>query len=268
VPDERPDVDRGAGAPDAASGTRTFKLVIAYDGTAFHGWQRQPACRTVQGAVEEALAVVLGGHVPVQGAGRTDAGVHARGQVGSFRAATGLPARAVAAGLRHHLPGDVRVRTCDEVAAGFDARRSAVARRYAYRLLAAGDVLWERFAWHPRRRVHREPLAAATAVLAGGHDFSAFRAAGGAAVSPCCRVQQAVWYDWEGGVRFEITADRFLYHMVRNVVGTAVALADTADPARAMRDVLQSRARARGGPTAPPEGLCLEHVAYEEESRS
>ena len=240
----------------------TFKLVIAYDGTSFHGWQRQPAQRTVQGVLEAALGTVLQEPVSVQGAGRTDAGVHARGQAGSFRSATRIPAGGIGHALRPHLPEDVQVRSCEEVADDFDARRSAVARRYVYRLLDADDVLWRRFAWHPRRTLDPAALAAATQALEGAHDFEAFRAAGGPDVSPLCTVHRAAWHPWEGGVAFEIVADRFLYRMVRGIVGTALAVAGTRDPALAMRAVLGSRSRARTGPTAPPQGLCLEQVGY------
>ena len=124
---------------------RTLKLTVAYDGTAFHGWQRQPGVRTVQGALEGALARVLGVEaIAVPGAGRTDAGVHARGQVASFACESSLPARAFPPLLGRELPPDVRVLHAEDAAPGFHARHSARARRYAYRLLAVPDVLRER----------------------------------------------------------------------------------------------------------------------------
>ncbi len=262
----RPDPDRQAAQPDGTrEGARltTCRLLIAYDGTAFHGWQRQPGRRTVQGELEAALAVVLGTPVVVQGAGRTDAGVHAHGQVGSFRAALRVPPRALAAALRPALPADLQVREAEAAPEGFDARRSARARHYRYRLLDRPDVLWQRFAWWPRRTPAWEALAAAVAPLVGAHDCSAFRAAGGADVSPHCTIRHAAWERWEAGVCLDIVADRFLYHMVRNIVGTALAAAATPDPGAAMAGVLASRARTRAGVTAPPQGLCLEHVAYD-----
>jgi len=237
-------------------------MEVGYDGTAFHGWQRQPGLRTVQGELEIALAAVLGAEVRLTAAGRTDAGVHARGQVVSFRASTPLPASALVPLLRRVLPGDIRARHAQACDPTFDARRSARARRYAYRLLDRADVLWERFAWHPRRPTDPDALGNAASAITGEHDFSAFRSSGHAPGTPVCHVAQATWTRWECGLRFDVVADHFLYHMVRNLIGTMLDLGDAADPAGAMRAVLTSCSRAAAGPTAPAHGLCLEEVEY------
>jgi tRNA pseudouridine38-40 synthase len=244
---------------------RTVKLVVAYDGTAFHGWQRQPDRRTVQGVLEDALAGVLGDPVGITGAGRTDAGCHARGQVASFVTDTSLPVHALPPTLNRALPDDVRVRSASEARAGFDARRSAVARRYAYRLLRDDDVLLGRYAWHPRRALDGDGLERATRALEGEHDFSVFRASGSTPTEPRCHVSRASWRAWEGGLQLDIVADHFLYHMVRGIVGTALAVQDAPDPAAAMRERVASRDRARSGATAPAQGLTLEAVFYPEE---
>jgi tRNA pseudouridine38-40 synthase len=241
---------------------RTLKLVVAYDGTAFHGWQAQPGQRTVQGVLEEALSRVLDAQVAVTSAGRTDAGTHARGQVASVRVDASLPTRAFAPSLQRHLPEDVRVVQATDVAAEFDARRSATARRYAYRLLDRDDVLWQRFAWHPRMRLDADALERAVAPLAGEHDCAAFQSTGSTPTRTGCRVYRAGWRRWEAGLVLDVISDHFLYHMVRTIVGTALAAARTADPGRAMRAVLDSRRRARAGATAPACGLCLEQVFY------
>jgi tRNA pseudouridine38-40 synthase len=245
---------------------RVFKLVVAYDGTAFHGWQAQPGLRTVQGMLQDALTRTLGGPVAVHGAGRTDAGVHARGQVASFESGTNLPARALAPRLARLLPDDLRVRWAGEAPAGFHARHAARGRRYAYRLLAHDDVLLGRYAWHPRRLPSGDRLARAVAPLEGTHDLSAFRATGSSPSDPVCRVFHAGWCGWEGGFQFDMVADHFLYHMVRGVVGTALAAAEEPDPAAAMARVVASRERARTGVTAPAHGLCLEQVFYAEDA--
>jgi tRNA pseudouridine38-40 synthase len=238
--------------------------MVAYDGAAFDGWQRQPGRRTVQGVMEAHLSAVMDEPVKLTGAGRTDAGCHARGQVASFTSGGRLPAAALAPVLNRRLPADLRVRAAAEAPAGFDARRSAVARRYAYRLLREDDVLLARFAWHPRRPVDADGLARATVVLVGEHDCATFQGAGSTPTVSVCRIQRASWRPWDGGVLLDIIADHFLYHMVRSIVGTALALQGEPDPARAMRECLASRDRSRAGPTAPAHGLCLEQVFYPE----
>lgn len=246
------------------SGTRVHRLTVAYDGTAFHGWQRQEGLRTVQGELERALSAALDGEpVTVNGAGRTDAGVHARGQVASFVSATPLPARAVAAIARRSLPADVRIVEAREAAPGFHARHSARARRYAYRLLEAEDVLLGRFAWCPMKALDGEALNRATAPLLGRHDCSAFGASGSSPANPECAITLARWERWEGGWRFDVQADHFLYHMVRNLVGTALRAAALPDPGAHVAGVLASRDRARAAGTAPARGLCLEAVHYD-----
>jgi tRNA pseudouridine38-40 synthase len=244
---------------------KTIRLDVAYDGTDFHGWQRQPGLRTVQGVLETGLAALLGEPVGLAGAGRTDAGVHARGQVASFRTDTTLPARAIGARLGRGLPRDVAVVDAREAADDFHARHSARARRYTYRLLDRPDVLWARFAWRPRRGFDPGRLSAACSVLEGRHDCAAFQASGAAIRGTECRVHRASWHRWESGWMLEIVADRFLYRMVRNIVGTALQVVGAADPAHAMRAALESRTRAHAGAPAPPQGLCLEQVFYAEE---
>jgi tRNA pseudouridine38-40 synthase len=244
--------------------TRSFRLTVAYDGTEFHGWQRQPGLRTVQGELERVIAGALGvASVSVNGAGRTDAGVHAHGQVASFRSDTTLPARAVAAIAGRELPSDVRIVDAREAGDGFHARHSARARRYAYRLLDAHDILLARFAWWPMRPLDGEALNRAVAPLLGRHDFGAFEAAGSSPANPECTLSLARWERCEGGWRFDVKADHFLYHMVRNLVGTALRAASLPEPGAHVAAVLASRDRSRAGATAPAHGLCLEEVEYE-----
>lgn len=245
---------------------RTFRLTVAYDGTDFHGWQKQPGLRTVQGELERAAAVALAMEgVVVQGAGRTDAGVHARGQVASLTAATHLPARGVRAFMQRALPRDVYIVDASEAAPGFHARHSARGRRYTYRLLDARDVLHQRYAWTLPHPVDGEALARSAEPLVGEHDCSAFEAKGSTQVHPVCRVTLAQWTRWEAGWAFDVAADHFLYHMVRNLVGTSLRAQRQRDPAGHMAAVLASRQRSRAGATVPPHGLCLEAVTYDEE---
>ena len=245
---------------------RTIRLDVAYDGTEFHGWQSQPGLRTVQGVLEEALARALGEPVRLSGAGRTDAGTHARGQVASFTSETRLPASALAPILRPLLPVDVEVRSAADEPPGFHARRSAVARHYAYRLLDRPDVMLRRFAWFPRRALDARGLEQATAPLPGTHDCAAFQASGCSSSRSECVLHRAGWRRWEGGWLLDIVADHFLYHMVRNIVGTVVHLMSAEDPAAQMRRVLEAKQRSAAGPTAPAEGLTLERVFYATEA--
>lgn len=256
---------RLSGAGDVTAG-RTFRLRVAYDGTEFHGWQVQPERRTVQGELERAVRELLAGQeVRVHGAGRTDAGVHARGQGASFAADTRLPASALGPLLNRRLPADVRVTDAVDAPPGFHARHSARERHYAYRLLGADDVLWSRYAWSPQRRLPTlSALREACAPLVGTHDCSAFQSAGSSPVDPVCRIRRADWESWEFGMRFEVVADHFLYRMVRTLVGTALDAGETRDPARSMAEVLDSRDRTRAGVAAAAHGLCLEAVRYEE----
>src|SRR5437867_526209 len=236
--------------------------MVAYDGTEFHGWQSQPAQRTVQDVLETALGILLEEPVRVRAAGRTDAGCHARGQAVSFATASRLPAAAFAPAARRVLPREVRVVTAEDVADGFDARRSAIARRYAYRLLDAPDLLLERSAWWPGSRTNARGLDDAVRPLEGDHDCAAFASQGGTPVRTVCRVHRAAWRRWEAGLMLDLIADHFLYRMVRTIVGTALAFMDLPGPASAMAAVLASRDRARAGRTVPPCGLCLEEVFY------
>lgn len=246
---------------------RGLQLVLAYDGAGFEGWQRQPGRRTVQGVMEAHLSAVLDEPISLTAAGRTDAGCHARGQVASLITASPLPAAAIAPVLNRRLPGDVRVREASEVDPAFDASRSAIARRYAYRLLREDDLLLSRIAWYPRRPVDADALLRATAPLEGTHDCAAFQSAGSTPTVSICRVERASWRTWEGGVQLDIIANHFLYHMVRTIVGTALALQGQPDPGAEMRRCLESRDRRRAGPTVPAHGLCLEEVVYGEGAR-
>jgi tRNA pseudouridine38-40 synthase len=243
---------------------RTLRLLVAYDGTDFHGWQVQPNARTVQGEIESALTAVLrGAPESLAAAGRTDAGVHARGQVVSFQTGSTLPAQAVAPLANRLLPRDARVVSASDAAPGFHARHDARTRRYAYRIVERPDVLLERFAWRCQDLPPVDRLEHATRTLVGEAEFGAFQGAGSATASGVCRVHETRWTRHRGGVRFDIVANRFLYHMVRNIVGTALVVARTGDPAGAMAEVLASGDRRRAGVTVPPRGLCLERVRYE-----
>jgi tRNA pseudouridine38-40 synthase len=247
---------------------RTIRLVLEYEGTGFAGWQAQRSgLRTVQGEVEAVLRQVLQEPPKLGVAGRTDAGVHARGQVASFRTENALPLWRLARALTGMLPGDVSVRSLAEVPDGFHARFSAVERRYVYRLLDRPSALWGRHAWWPWMALDADALTAAFAPCLGEHDFRAF-AGREPSKEPLahgrCNVRRLRFVRWEGGTSLEVWANRFLYHMVRNFVGTATAFTKGTRKASDLPAILASQDRRRAGPTAPPVGLTLERVIYPE----
>jgi tRNA pseudouridine38-40 synthase len=246
---------------------RNLRLVVEYDGSGFHGWQAQtiPAVRTVQEELEAALSRVTRESVRLSVAGRTDTGVHARGQVANFRTASDVPLARLARALAGLLPPDVSVRGIAEVPPSFHARHSAIERRYSYRLLDAPSATWARRAWWPWARLDPVALTAAYAALEGEHDFRSF-----AGKSPGqdpgahgrCFVHRVEFVRWEEGVLFVVHANRFLYHMVRNLVGTAVAMTRGRLAFDALPAIVAAQDRRRAGPTAPPVGLSLDEVVY------
>jgi tRNA pseudouridine38-40 synthase len=240
----------------------TFRLAIEYEGTGFSGWQRQPRARTVQGELEDALERILGARVTIVGAGRTDAGCHAAGQVASFAARTRLSAERLRAALNAHLPHDVRVVEAAAAPAGFHARFRAMRRAYRYVIVPAPSALWRRHAWALRLRAGAAELNEATAPLRGEHDFTTFSRRGGDPVSPRCHVTRAAWRGAAGVLRFDIEADRFLYTMVRRVVSTVVRAAESGGGSAAVRAALQAKQRRAGAPPAPAHGLYLMRVRY------
>jgi tRNA pseudouridine38-40 synthase len=246
------------------SAPRTYRLVLAYDGTGFNGWQIQPQLPTVQGALLAAARALLGDEVRVIGASRTDAGVHALGQTASLVAGSALTAAAVQAALNGRLPREVRIVSATESATGFDARRAARGKRYLY-LIDDGPVpapLLRRYAWHVGGRLDVTAMRQALASLRGRHDFGAFCAAPGRAADPTCDVRAVHVRRRKAVVAVALSADRFLHHMVRNVVGSAVEVGRGAEPPGWLAEVLRSRDRTRAGPTAPPQGLTLLRVLY------
>jgi len=243
-----------------------IRLRLEYDGTDFHGWQLQAGDRTVQGDLEAALAQITGTPLRVHGAGRTDAGVHARGQVAHVDVDTRLDPAALQRALNAVLPSDVAVLEAAAAAPDFDARGDARWKRYGYRILARrpASPLRRRMSWHLPIALDPEPMRAAARLLEGTHDFAAFRGnPRGAADEGTIRTLLSLELA-DGGDELTITAvgPSFLRHMVRNLVGTLVEVGRGRLPAGSMAEILASRDRARAGPTAPACGLCLEHVEY------
>jgi tRNA pseudouridine38-40 synthase len=238
----------------------TTKLLLEYDGTDFAGWARQPERRTVEEELEAAIATILQEHVPVTVAGRTDAGVHAWGQVASYDEEALDPRR-----LNAVLPPDVAVLESTPVDPGFNARRDATARTYCYRILnrRARSAHLRRTAWWVARPLDRAALDACAAAIAGTHDFTAFTPTQTEHVRFDRDVLAAQWREPEPGVlEFWITADTFMRHMNRVLVGTMADVAHGLGTPDDFAVLLTGRPRSEAGATAPPHGLALASVSY------
>jgi len=241
-----------------------FAAGLEYDGRAYSGWQYQPGLQTVQDMVQRAFARVADAPVECVCAGRTDAGVHAHGQVVHFDSAAARTERSWRLGANSYLPADVSVAWVREVPEQFHARFSATARTYRYLIfnrdsrsaLAAGRATWE------RRPLDAARMHAAAQGLVGEHDFSAFRAIECQAKSPMRRVEQLAVTRNAEWLTLAITANAFLHHMVRNVAGLLMSVGHGESPAERVGTVLASRDRKTNAATAPPDGLYLAAVRY------
>jgi tRNA pseudouridine38-40 synthase len=242
-----------------------WRLLLEYDGTDFEGWQLQPGARTVQGALEEAFARITGRRVVVYGAGRTDAGVHAAGQVANARAETRLEPPVLQRALNASLPRDVAVRALAAVPDAFDARRDARSKLYLYRVwnAATRSPLHERWSHPLPAPLELCAMRAAAEALLGTHDFASFRAAGGEGRTSVRTLSRLELSGERGGeLRFEVEGNAFLRHMVRNLVGTLLEVGRGRRPADWPAEVLAARDRRLAGPTAPARGLTLVRVDY------
>jgi tRNA pseudouridine38-40 synthase len=242
----------------------TLKLTIEYDGTAYAGWQFQPNRPTVQGAVEEALRQIARASIAVVGAGRTDAGVHALGQVASFRSEKTMTPREWVKALNAVLPPDICILSARRVHDDFHARYSARHKIYRYRILNRPErsALERSRAWHIRNPLDLAAMQEASTCLIGRHDFSSFRGPAAGTADPFCTLTRLEIRTGRAIVRIDVQADRFLKQMVRAIVGTLAEIGLGKRPPRAMKEILKAKDRRAAGYTAPPHGLYLLKVGY------
>ncbi|NGX16953.1 tRNA pseudouridine(38-40) synthase TruA [Wenzhouxiangella sp. XN24] len=245
-------------------GQRRIAVGVEYDGAGLFGWQVQKDGPSVQAALETALSAVADEAVRVVGAGRTDTGVHSTGQVAHFDTAARRRPRAWLLGANSALPPGIALRWAGEAPDGFHARFSAVARSYSYLLLnrEARPALWRDRAWWVRRRLDAERMHAAGQVLVGRHDFSALRASECQSRTPERCIHSLEVTRHGDFLRLDVTANAFLHHMVRNIVGTLAAVGRGDRPPDWVAEVLAGRDRRLAGATAPAAGLYLVHVDY------
>ena len=246
---------------------KVMKLLLQYDGTDFVGWQRQATGTSIQGLLEDALHPIEGGHVDVHGAGRTDAGVHALGQVCSFRLTASIQPRSLILALNAVLPPDVRVVDAEVMPAEFHARFSSTGKIYDYRIvtgLVASPFL-RRYSWHVRGRLDIDVMREASLRFVGTLDFAALQGHGAVRRST---VRTITRLDWSGAGGTEdplvmrVEGNGFLRHMVRNIAGTLVDIGLRRRAPSEIETILASRSRPQAGPTAPAAGLFLRQVLY------
>ena len=257
----------------------TFKVTLAYDGTDYVGWQRQASGVSIQGLLEDALRALDGRDVAVAGAGRTDAGVHALGQVASFSLERSIDVGTLTRALNGHLPQDVRVVSAEAAPDGFHARFDARAKTYRYRIWngPVASPFERRYVWHIVDPLDVDAMNMAAARLVGEHDFASFQSAGGEAATTVRRVfsselireppsignPQSIRNPQSAILNYEITGDGFLRHMVRAIAGSLIEVGRRRRAPEWMADVLAARDRSRAGDTAPAAGLFLVSVAYD-----
>ena len=244
---------------------RNFKLVIEYDGSAYHGWQRQKADRTIQGEIENAIATMTGSQVSLTGSGRTDAGVHALGQTANFVCDTVLGPEVFRKGLTSLLDDDIAILSCEEVAIRFHARQDVKSKTYQYHILnrPIPKAIGRQYAWHIRKTLDFEAMRSALKHIVGTHDFKAFEGVG----SPRAHTVRTVFvcdltHAGPDELVLEITGNGFLRFMVRNIVGTLAEVGLGKRNPDDFKRILDTRDRAQAGFTAPSQGLFLMRVEY------
>ena len=244
---------------------KNFKLIIEYDGTAYHGWQRQKDLPTIQGEIEKALLNMTSEPVTLIGSGRTDAGVHATAQVAHFKSNTRIPPQAFQRGLNSLLEKDIVIKACEEVDASFHARYNVKSKIYRYRILnrPLPEAIGRQYAWFIPQKLDLDAMRTATAHILGSHDFKAFEGTGSPRSNSRRHIFKAELIQNDGDyLDFVIEANGFLKFMVRNIVGTLADVGRGKITAHDFKEILISKNRNLAGATAPPQGLCLMEVKY------
>ncbi len=244
---------------------RNIKLTIEYDGTNYHGWQTQPNAITIQAAIQDALTKITKTQTQIIGAGRTDRGVHAAGQLANFHTRSQMPPIAFQKALNATLPRDIAIIDAEEASPDFHARFSATSRTYRYTILNRtypSAFLWNNAYFLPHPIINVHPVDAICRALVGKGDFSSFQRTGSDRINPICEIYESRCWRKGDLIYFEIEADAFLRGMVRAIVGTVLKLHDRKDGVDRLHRILDARDRSAAGPSAPAHGLSLLCVKY------
>ena len=241
---------------------KNIKLTIEYNGTAYSGWQFQPNATTIQGEIEKALAVITSQKVTLFGAGRTDAGVHALGQVANFIVEHTLPAQKYQDALNFYLPHDILIRSAEEVPLDFHARYDAVYRRYQYLIGLEKSALYRDMRWEINRRPDFARLSESAAYIVGEHDFTACCVVNSQKESNRCIVYRSEWTEQGRALKFEITADRFVHSMIRSLVGLMIEYGCGGIIKNEFIRIFTGGDHTAIPKVAPARGLCLAEVGY------
>jgi len=243
---------------------RNIKLIIAYDGSAYHGWQIQPGKRTIQGVLTEAIQNLIGSEVRITGASRTDAGVSALGQVGLMQIDSAIPTDNLARAITDRLPADIAVTEVVEVPAGFDVISEVKEKLYRYTIFTGPvrPVLQIRHCWHLPAKLDIEAMNAAAAMLVGKKDFKSFASAADRRETSVRTIFRCDVTSCDTWVYIDVAGDGFLYNMVRNIVGTLVEVGVGREKPERIPEILEARDRTAAGPIAPASGLCLMWIKY------
>ncbi len=243
---------------------RNIKVILEYDGSSYYGWQRQPQHPTVQELVENSLHKLFKERIKLSVAGRTDTGVHAKGQVISFVTCSSIRVPAIKPALNSCLPPDIQVKKVQEISLNFHAQKSALSRLYRYIIYnhPFPNPFYRNFSWHIPFSLEIGNMREASRYLIGRHDFSSFLAQGSPVYSPVRKIEKLVFFVKGRFIVIYIRADSFLYRMVRNIIGTLVQVGSGRISPPEVKEILDAKDRTAAGPTAPPQGLYLVRITY------
>lgn len=249
------------------TGKKNICLIVAYDGTDFHGFQRQTNAESIQRCLEDALSSIFHSPITIYGAARTDAGVHARGQVVNFYGKGSIPTERIPYAMKGYLPSEIAVLSAKEMPEHFSVRHDNKGKHYRYSIVNSRihDPFMLRYAWFIRKPLDRQAMREGANMLLGTHDFSAFEGNNTTPMNPV-KTMYAIHFQERGAVLdIDVVGDGFLYHMVRNIAGGLVDLGLHRITPKRFKEILEGLDRTKLGATAPAQGLCLEEVFYEEQ---